>query len=59
MPCLLCGKFFPQPSVAVVLFDRSEQLGDLCASCLAGGPAQMAERLRERVVRMQSQAEEL
>jgi CheY-like chemotaxis protein len=59
VPCVLCGKFFEQRFVAVVLLDGLEQLGEICPPCLAGGPKQRAERVREHVARMRSQARQM
>jgi CheY-like chemotaxis protein len=59
IPCVLCGKFFEQRFVAVVLLDGLEELGEVCPPCLAGGPKHGAERVREHVARMRSRARQM
>jgi len=52
VPCVVCGQFFEQANVAVVVFDGAQERGELCSGCLATPTQQAAGRLRQRGARL-------
>ena len=55
--CVLCGERADQHDfVSTTLFDGQDQLGDLCRTCIAAGPAAAAVRATRRAEELREQA---